>query len=446
MSHAQSSTGFSKRSCHVIGHPHNVTRHVSAVHLGSSHKRHGDSHHPHHGGSHLSYHGGSQLCGPHLSDHIISHISHHGGQYKAPSIHGGSGGKGVSISKHTSFIHWGHNRGKKFNNSGSHHSISKKDSVFSVNEKETMQFLNDRLASYLEKVRSLENENTQLERNIREWYDRNQPSALPDFTNFFRTIQELQGQISATTVGNARVILLIDNARLASDDFRNKYEIELRLRNNVETDVNSMRRVLEGLNREICDLEVQVQNLQEELQQMKRNHEEEGNALRNQLGQRVNVEVDAAPSVDLNRSLSEIRQQYESLMERNLREVENMFLQRSEELNRQVVSGSEHLQSVQTDITDLKRNMQTLEIELQSQLSMKSALEGTLAETQASYTSQLSQLQGLINNVESQLAQIRSDLEHQNHEYKILMDQKTHLEMEIATYKRLLDGHDIKYV
>lgn len=77
-------------------------------------------------------------------------------------------------------------------------------------------------------------------------------------------------------------------------------------------------------------------------------------------------------------------------------------------------------------------------------LFQKSALEGTLAETEATFGSQLSQLQGLINNVESQLTQIRSDLERQNHEYKILMDQKTHLEMEIATYKHLLEGHDIQ--
>ncbi|MEE6507253.1 hypothetical protein FKM82_018395 [Ascaphus truei] len=74
---------------------------------------------------------------------------------------------------------------------------------------------------------------------------------------------------------------------------------------------------------------------------------------------------------------------------------------------------------------------------------MKSALEGSLAETQAGYSSQLSQLQGMINNVEGQLGQIRSDLENQNYEYRLLMDQKTHLEMEIATYKRLLDGQDM---
>ncbi|PIO35150.1 hypothetical protein AB205_0172120 [Aquarana catesbeiana] len=312
--------------------------------------------------------------------------------------------------------------------------------------KETMQHLNDRLASYLDKVRFLEQQNAQLERNIREWYERNQPSTLPDYSGFFRIIQELQGQISSTSVENARILLQIDNARLAADDFRNKYEMERQLASSVEADVNGLRILLEEINREICHLQPQVENLQEELQLKKRNHGEEVNALQAQLGARVNVEVDAAPSADLNRTLFEIREQYENLMERNLREVETIFRQRTEELNREVSSGSEQLQSVQTEVIYLRRTIQTLEIELQSQLSLKSALENTLAETEATFGAQLAQLQCLINNVESQLAQMRSDLERQNQEYRILMDQKTHLEMEIATYKRLLEGHDIQYV
>ncbi|XP_068118196.1 keratin, type I cytoskeletal 14-like [Hyperolius riggenbachi] len=307
-----------------------------------------------------------------------------------------------------------------------------------------MQHLNDRLSSYLDKVHSLEQQNGQLERNIKEWYEKNQPSALPDFSCFFRIIQDLQGQISSTSVENARLVLEIDNARLAADDFRNKYEMERQLRCSVEADVNGLRILLEELNREVCDLEAQVRHLQEELQQMKRSHEEEVNSLQAQLGARVNVELDAAPSVDLNRTLSEIREQYENLMERNLREVESIFRQRTDELNREVAVGSEQLQSVQTEVIDLRRTIQTLEIELQSQLSLKAALENTLAETEATFGAQLSQLQCLINSVESQLTQIRSDLERQNHEYKVLMDQKTHLEMEIATYKRLLEGHDIQ--
>lgn len=52
---------------------------------------------------------------------------------------------------------------------------------------------------------------------------------------------------------------------------------------------------------------------------------QEVNSLRCQLGDRLNVEVDAAPPVDLNRVLDEMRCQYETLVENNRKDAEDWY-------------------------------------------------------------------------------------------------------------------------
>ncbi|XP_063574892.1 keratin, type I cytoskeletal 15 isoform X1 [Pongo abelii] len=317
--------------------------------------------------------------------------------------------------------------------------------LLSGNEKITMQNLNDRLASYLDKVRALEEANTDLEVKIRDWYQKQAPTSPErDYSQYFKTIEEHRDKIMATTIDNSRVILEIDNARLAVDDFRLKYENELALRQGVEADINGLRQVLDELTLARTDLEMQIEGLNEELAYLKKNHEEEMKEFDSQLAGQVNVEMDAAPGVDLTRVLAEMREQYEAMAERNRRDVEAWFFSKTEELNKEVASNTEMIQTSKTEITDLRRTMQELEIELQSQLSMKAGLENSLAETECRYATQLQQIQGLIGGLEAQLSELRCEMEAQNQEYKMLLDIKTRLEQEIATYRSLLEGQDAK--
>ena len=96
-----------------------------------------------------------------------------------------------------------------------------------------MKCLNDCLASYLERVRSLEADNRRLEIKIREHLEKKGPQ-VRDWGHYFKTIEDLRAQIFANSVDNARIVLQIDNARLAADDFRVKYETELAMRQSME--------------------------------------------------------------------------------------------------------------------------------------------------------------------------------------------------------------------
>ncbi|KAM4033277.1 keratin, type I cytoskeletal 47 kDa-like isoform 2-T3 [Anomaloglossus baeobatrachus] len=218
------------------------------------------------------------------------------------------------------------------------------------------------------------------------------------------------------------------------------YENELALRQSVEADINGLRRVLDELTLSRGDLEIQIESLSEELAYLKKNHEEEMQIAKSSAAGTVNVEMDAAPGVDLTKLLNDMRGDYEALAEKNRRDAEAWFNSKSNELKKEISAGVEQVQTSKTEISDLRRTLQGLEIELQSQLAMKKSLEDTLAETEGRYGVQLQQLQLVISGIEEQLIQIRADMERQSQEYRELLDIKTRLEMEIETYRRLLEG------
>ncbi|XP_061736912.1 keratin 94 isoform X1 [Nerophis ophidion] len=311
-----------------------------------------------------------------------------------------------------------------------------------LNEKATMQNLNDRLASYLEKVRSLEAANAKLEKQIREYYEQKGPAAERDYSNYWAIINDLKDKIMAATIGNANILLQIDNSKLAADDFRTKFEHELMMRQSVEADIANLRRLLDQTTLTKADLEMQIEGLQDELAYLKKNHAEELAAMRSQLSGNVNVEVDAAPQQDLSRIMEEMRAQYEAITDKHRRDQEAWFNEKSAALSKEVTVSTEIIQTTKTEVGDLRRTLQGLEIELQSQLSMKGALENTLGETESRYSAMLANFQTTINMLEGELANVRASIEQQGQDYRMLLDIKTRLEQEIATYRSLLDTEE----
>ncbi|XP_048416356.1 keratin, type I cytoskeletal 19-like [Stegostoma tigrinum] len=316
---------------------------------------------------------------------------------------------------------------------------------FSINEKQTMQNLNDRLAAYLEKVRSLEKSNNQLEYQIREFYEKRTRTESKDLGSYWKTIADLRAQINDASLANARILLQIDNAKLAADDFKTKYESELAIRRGVEMDIQGLRKVLDELTLARADLESQIEGVKEEMIYTKKNHEEELKSLRHQIRGTVTVDVDSNPGIDLTKVLSEMREKYEQMAAKNQKDAEAWYKEQCASLQQTVVTNTEMLQTEKTQLTEQRRKLQGLEIEVQTLQSVKMSLEDSIQEVEDRYALELQRLQGILNDLEAELMNIHTDAQRKSQEYAQLLDDKNRLEMEIATYRRLLEGEDVRY-
>uniref|UniRef100_A0A0P6JFV5 Keratin, type I cytoskeletal 23 n=1 Tax=Heterocephalus glaber TaxID=10181 RepID=A0A0P6JFV5_HETGA len=351
---------------------------------------------------------------------------------RASSVHGGAGGIRVSLSSSRPSClplggSWGSGRGGP---------------LLGGNGKETMQNLNNRLASYLGKVQALEAANQKLESCILQWHQERDSVSKKDYSQYEENISHLQEQIVDGKMTNAHILVLLDNARMAVDDFSLKYENEHSLKKDLEIEVEALRKTLDDLTIVTTDLEQEVEGMRKELILMKKRHEQavEGRSVPDDF--KVSVKVEATPGEDLIKALEDMRQEYEFVIKKKHQDLDTWFEEQASQsaAASQEVPGPAALQGNQSDVHELKRTFQALEIDLQAQHSRKSTLESMLSETQCQYSCQLRDMQQIISRYEKELLQLRHNLERQNNEYKVLLGIKTHLEKEIATYRRLLEG------
>uniref|UniRef100_A0A674PM12 Keratin 18a, tandem duplicate 1 n=1 Tax=Takifugu rubripes TaxID=31033 RepID=A0A674PM12_TAKRU len=294
--------------------------------------------------------------------------------------------------------------------------VSGNNAKYMGNEKFAMQNLNERLASYIETVRNLEQANHSLELKITEAF-----AKYPYYLVLF-----LFEVLDATT-DNARLVLNIDNARLAADDFKVKYESELAIRQSVEADIVGLRKVIDDTNMARMNLESEIEALKEELIHLKKNHEQ----LHNQIAKSgVHVDVDARKGQDLAQLMAEIRSKYENIAQKNQEELKAWHESQIIEVRSQVAQKPEALKCAQTEVNDLHRQIQTLEIDLSHRGAWVS-LEGTLRDTEMYDPGTGGRAYSATYNIQLQ-----------TQDYEALLNTKMKLEVEIATYRQLLDGEN----
>ncbi|XP_029430032.1 keratin, type I cytoskeletal 13-like [Rhinatrema bivittatum] len=308
-------------------------------------------------------------------------------------------------------------------------------------QKQAMRSLNARLASYLERVHSLDRANAQLELQIQEWYEKRTP-ATHDFSGYEKTIADLRTQIKDARLSQTRTFLQIDNCKRVVKEFQVKYENELRLQQGISAESKRLQKKQNDLTLSKSSLETEVEILKEELIKLKESQKEDMDNLQEQRGHQENKDISCTPGLNLTKALGEMRGTYEAMAKQNRKDAKAEFAKKSKALKQEVRSGAQTLNIEESKAAELRHTLQDLESELQELHRLKAVQEDRLQETQAGHASRIQRIQGNISRAEAGLAKIWAQLQLQGKDNKALLELTSYLKMEIITYQLLLEGEE----
>ncbi|KAM4706158.1 thread biopolymer filament subunit gamma-like [Rhinophrynus dorsalis] len=319
-------------------------------------------------------------------------------------------------------------------------------------EKQTLAGLNERFYSYMEKVKQLQLENQTLQTQLNlltggTSMTSSDPSAP---VNYELQLTDLRNTVETLTLENVRYEIELDNIRGAAEELKTKYELELGVKYQLETDISAMKRDIESATELRTTLEQRFSAALDDLEFLKKTQEEELSTLQGKLGTTAEtsvslIEVDAVKSFDLTTALNKMRAEYEKSVQQHKEDAEAYFRAKIEEINSETAKTSEVVATVKAEITSTKKDLQTLNTELQSLLSVNYTLESNLAEVVARSSVGVAEYQAQITSYESAIESAKVELHKIIVNYQELLDIKQALDVEISTYKKLLEGEDIKF-